>query len=215
VEQAVGVWRLLAANGKSIGRTREGEVGGTSNRNLLSSKQVNWGDWITKAAAALGAGLGILNTWNAWRQGKVRIRVVPTSVAVLNLISTNSMGQAIYGRFLSPGIAVINLGSFPVTLEEVGYEFKDGEKYPLTRIADPNWSSGVSEKLPQRLEAHASVRMSLWVQEEETLKGLRIRRAYARTACGTTVCVRNHALRRLTEQLTRGEPLMERVEKAH
>jgi hypothetical protein len=176
-------------------------------------KQMNWGDWITKAAAALGAGLGILNTWHAWRQSKVRIRVIPTRVEVLNHVSTDSAGQVIYGRFLSPGIAVVNLSSFPVTLEEVGYEFKDGEKYPLTRIDNPNQRSGVSEELLQRLEAHGAVRMSLWRPEEERLRGLRISRAYARTACGTTLCVRNRALRKLAEQLTRGEALMERVEK--
>jgi hypothetical protein len=174
---------------------------------------MNWGDWITKAAAALGAGLGILNTLQAWRQSKVRIRVIPTRVEVRNHVSTSSSGQAIYGRFLSPGIVVMNVGSFSVTLEEVGYEFKDGQKYPLTRIDDPNRWSGVSEKLPQRVEAHAAVRMSLWPQEEERLRGLRIRRAYARTACGTAVYVRSRVLRRLTEQLTSGEALMERVEK--
>lgn len=154
-----------------------------------------------------------MNAWHAWRQSSVRIRVIPASVEVLNLISTDSLGQAIYGHFLAPGISVVNLGSFPVILEQVGYEFRDGEKYPLTRIATPSRSTGVAEKLPQRLEAHGVVRMSVWVQEEERLRGMRIRRAYARTACGTTVWVRNRVLGRLTERLTRGEAIMERVEK--
>ena len=92
---------------------------------------MNWGDWITKAAAALGAGLGILNTWHAWGQNKVRIRMIPTRVDALNHVSTDSAGQV--GRFLSPGIAVVNLSSFPVTVEEVGYEFKDRRKIPVNK----------------------------------------------------------------------------------
>lgn len=173
---------------------------------------MNWGEWITKAAAALGAGLGMLNTWHAWRQSKVRIRVTPTRVEVLNHVNTDSGGQVIYGRFLSPGIEVINLSSFPLTLEEAGYEFKDGEKYLLTRIDDPKQYSGVSKTLPQRLESHGALRMSLWPQEGEHLRGLRIRRAYARTACGANVRTRNHALRTLNEQLMGSEALMKRIE---
>ena len=177
---------------------------------------MDWGDLVTKSAAGLGAGLGIFNSWHGWRQGKVRLQVTPTMVKVQRNIGQTASGAAIQQPFLSPGIAVVNLSSFPVTVEEVGYDLKSGDVYPLSRIdARGQWSqSGMwtPDRLPQRLEARASLRVAWWDKDEDSLKGKRIRSAYARTACGARVRRSNRVLRNVAERLANRHAVMEPVE---
>jgi hypothetical protein len=177
---------------------------------------MDWGDVITKAGAGVGTFLGVVNAWRSWRQSKVQIRVTPTRIIVLNPVEVGATGNPVYGRFFSPGILIVNLSSFAVTIEDVGYEFPDGERYALSRIDAPGRfvAAGlhVAESFPQRLESHTSLRVALWDKEEERIRGMRIHRAYAKTSCGTTVVIKHRLLRSLTDQLTCGEPLFERVE---
>src|SRR5580704_3366668 len=131
---------------------------------------MNWVSWVTLGIAILGAGLGIFNTWHGWRQSKVPIRVTPTKVELDNFVGQDAAGGAIYGRFLSPAVAIINLSSFPVTVEEVGYEVDGGEKHMLSRIDAPaRLAAGgqfwISDRLPQRLESRSALRMA-WAKED-------------------------------------------------
>jgi hypothetical protein len=68
-----------------------------------------WKDMTTVGLAALGAGLGVMNTWNALNQRRERLDVRPTYAVDPN-------GQ----RPTMLSIAVTNLSSFPMTINEVG-----------------------------------------------------------------------------------------------
>ena len=177
---------------------------------------MDWGDLITRTAAALGASLGLFNSWQNWRHHRVRIRVTPITVTVKRTVARDSHGGEITQPFLSPGVAIVNLSSFPVTLEEVGYELKAGETYRLSRIDAPaRWStmgSPILEELPKRLEARSSIRLSWWDEDEQSLKGKRINRAYARTACGTLSHGRNRTLRKMASRLAQGSDVVEAIE---
>ena len=173
------------------------------------------GDLITRIAAALGAGLGLFNSWQNWRQNRVRLRVTPISLQVRRDVSNDGHG-VITGLFLSPAVAVVNLSSFAVTLDEVGYELGGGENYRLSRIDAPgrrsNGGHWISDKLPQRLEAKSPIRLSWWEEDEQKLKGKRIRRAYAKTACGKISVGRNRTLRTMAKHVAQGNNVVEPVE---
>jgi hypothetical protein len=66
-----------------------------------------WQDMVTLGLAGLGAVLGVMNTWQAMSRERLRLRVRPM--------------QIVSGGGLSFGIEVVNLSSFPVTVEEVGF----------------------------------------------------------------------------------------------
>jgi hypothetical protein len=71
----------------------------------------------------------------------------------------------------------------------------------------------IPETLPRRLDAQASLRMA-WLQEDEnSLKGKRIDRSYAKTACGTVARSRwrNRALLTLADRLAGGRAGVEPV----
>jgi hypothetical protein len=128
------------------------------------------------------------------------------------------MGSVLYRQFLSPGVKVINRSSFPVTLEEAGYDLQDGQSYPLTRLDAPGrYSSGgqiwIPDKLPQRLEPRSSLCLAWWDKYEEELKGKKIQHVYAKTACGARSRGRNRGLRAMAEKLAQGNAVMIPVEK--
>ncbi len=119
----------------------------------------------------------------------------------------------------SPGLKIVNMSSFPITLEEVGYFLKGGENYLLTRLDMPGQRSDSGflwspDKFPQMLEARTSLRIALWDKDEDELKGKRIVGAYAKTTCGVTAKVGrfNHKLRTLSNELSKGNAVMTPVE---
>lgn len=180
---------------------------------------MDFGDLITKAGAGVGTGLGIFNSWHAWKLRTVNIRAIPTAVKVWRALHQGPTGNPILGHFLVPGVEVINLRSFPVTVKEVGYEVKDGTTHPLSEIdASLRWTQTgagtipIVEKLPQRLEPRASLRMAWPENDEPNLRGKQIRRAYVKTVCGTTARARSSALTELAWKMTHGEQVVERVE---
>ena len=126
---------------------------------------------MTRSGAALGTGF------------------IPTSVKVRNMVQQGASGNPIYGLFVSPGVRVVNSSSFPVTIEEVGYEMHEGDLYPLSRIENIEQWTGTFSRLPQHIESHASMSLALWNREEDKVRGRRIRRAYAKTTCGTLIRV--------------------------
>ena len=75
---------------------------------MSSFEVLPWRDYLTFAAAMIGAVLGVMNMWNTIDQRRVRLRITPKHVLSVN------------GR--SFAIEVINLSAFPVTIDEVGFE---------------------------------------------------------------------------------------------
>jgi hypothetical protein len=77
-------------------------------QHMASLEFLPWKDFITLGAALLGAGLGIMNTWNSLSQRRVRLRVTPSHAIVV------PFGIDMFS------IEVVNLSSFSVTVKEVG-----------------------------------------------------------------------------------------------
>jgi len=125
---------------------------------------MDWSDLITKAGAALGAGLGVLNSWQAWRQRTVDVRASHVMTTVDRVVL--GPGQAIPKPVRSPGVLVVNRRSFPVTIEEVGYDIGTDGHYILSRLDSPgrytNKERLIEDRLPQRLEARTSLRVTWW-----------------------------------------------------
>ncbi|MDR3574430.1 MAG: hypothetical protein P4L50_11235 [Anaerolineaceae bacterium] len=145
---------------------------------------ISWIDYVTLAIAAVGAVLGIMNTWNAMNQNRVRLKVRP--------VDTISMSQ---GR-LGFGIEVINLSAFPVTVDDVGFSIKGQkiDKFGRLSVLQPGVIDG--KPWPRRLEAREAV--SLYVDRNAAAgHGHKIDKAYAKTACGMTFFGDSEALEQL------------------
>src|SRR3546814_11210717 len=84
----------------------------------------SWQEALTLGIAALGAFLGVMNTWQAINRDRVRLRVRPLSVMA---IATGDQGY---------GIEVVNLSSFPVTVEEVGFTLNRSEESRVGKECD-------------------------------------------------------------------------------
>jgi hypothetical protein len=127
---------------------------------------------FTIICAVIGAVLGIINTYYAFVQRRVRLRVVP------------KVGCFVYpaGQF-GPDIGCIeitNLSTFPVTVADVGFTIKgDPRKNPRAQIIQPIIHDGGS--WPRRLEARTSVTVYF---ELLPLRQHKIKKAYAMTDCG-------------------------------
>jgi hypothetical protein len=107
---------------------------------------MNWSDLITKSGAALGAGLGIFNSWQAWRQRAVDVTVSVITMTVPRFL--NQPGGTISKPFRSPGVLVVNRSLFPVTIEEVGYDIGNGGPYVLSRLDSPGQYSNEGRWFP-------------------------------------------------------------------
>ena len=128
-----------------------------------------WKDYLTMTAAMIGAALGIMNTWNSMSQRRVRVRVIPQFVTGVD------------GTPIGFSIEVINLSAFAVTLAEVGFRTAEGRKVPL-----PAASFSDNGRLPRRLEAREAV-SAIFGPKDFSAPNVKLRAAYARTACGRTI----------------------------
>ena len=128
----------------------------------------NWTEAITLALAALGAVLGVMNTWQALNANRVRLRVKPA--------------HAISSSGLMFSIEVVNLSAFAVTVSEVGFTI-DGNTIKKRRAAIPSPILLDGGSWPRRLETREST--SLYFDTALLAgHGRRLGRAYACTACG-------------------------------
>lgn len=148
-----------------------------------------WRDYLTFAAAIIGAVLGIMNTWNSLNQRRVRLRVTPK-----HTISVPD-GQRGFA------IEVINLSAFAVTVDEVGFEIggRNVTKNPRAVIAYPDLPDG--KPWPRRLEPREDVSVHLNVAHMAVHRGKKIGRAYATTACDETRYGNSPALGQLRKEL--------------
>jgi hypothetical protein len=149
----------------------------------MNLETLPWKDFITMGAAALGAGLGIMNTWNSLNQRRVRLRVTP-----MHTFSVPGGQQGF-------GIEVINLSAFPVTVIDVGFSIgrRLGKAGRLS-VIQPILIDG--KPWPRRLESRESV--STYPDPRELVgHGKKIGKAYARTSCDTVVLRDSGALKQL------------------
>ena len=104
-------------------------------------------DVVTMSVALVGAVLGVMNTWNAMDQKRVRLRVSPrVAVPVIDGEFGKTMGC----------IEVINLSSFPVSIHEVGFTLRrNSRKGNRLTIVQPITNDG--RPLARRLESRQSV----------------------------------------------------------
>ncbi|MEO5829532.1 MAG: hypothetical protein ABIQ36_03085 [Rhodanobacter sp.] len=135
----------------------------------------------TLAIAAVGAVLGIINTWRAVNQNRVKLKVLPAHAIPLGGAPRNI-------RFC---VEVTNLSQFAVTIEDAGVLFhgtKDRGSIinPLLPDRGP-W--------PRRLEPHSSV--TVYSELPESNGGHKIKCAFARTQCGYIKTGTSPALRRI------------------
>ncbi len=121
----------------------------------------------------LVAVLGIINTWHALDQSRVKLKVLPAQAF--------PVGGA--PESIDVSVTVTNLSSFPLTVNEVGFYFKglahDDKRAVFT---DPVLLDG--GPWPRRLEPRSSV--SVFGELPDPAPGLKLRCAYATTDCGTT-----------------------------
>ena len=134
--------------------------------------------------AILGAVLGVINTLHSLDSSRVKLRVVPGHVIPGG---TAPRGVNIY-------VAITNLSTFPVTVNEVGFFYRGTDKrgvfvYPVVGDGGP-W--------PRRLEPRSSV--SVYDEAPEALPGHAVRCAYARTDCGVTKEGKSPALRQIARE---------------
>ena len=130
---------------------------------------ISWMDYVTLATAGVGAVLGIMNTWNAMNQQRVRIRVTPNFVMTLD---RDPLGVS---------IEVINLSAFPVTVAEVGFMASNRGRMVVT-----NPSSYDGRSLPCRLEPRAAISI-MFGPRDSGIPNVALGSAYARTACGRNI----------------------------
>jgi hypothetical protein len=145
-----------------------------------------WKDFITLSAALLGAGLGIMNTWNAMSQRRVRVRVNPTFTLTVD------------GDPLGFSIEVVNLSTFPLTIAEIGFEAGRGRR---VIVQAPRFLDGGN--LPRRLDSREAA-SALFTPQNFGVPpaGITLGKAYVRTACGRTIYGDSPARRQFAQMIT-------------
>lgn len=146
----------------------------------------NWKEVLTLVIAALGAVLGLLNTWNTISARRVRLLVKTTFAYSLDDLDAPPM----------MGIEVINLSAFAVTVTEVGFLLLDSKSRatatPPLIIDGKPW--------PRRLEAREAVSTYLHRPDGERR---RVKAAYAHLASGETITGKGPAIKNLRAAMAR------------
>ena len=155
-------------------------------------REMTWPTLITLAIAILGAGLGIFNTWQGLRDRAVRLRVIPKYAEPVD----DQM------RKVGPpciSIEVQNLGSYPVTVEEVGLLIENAASDLPRRAAFLPQYVMMGPKLPHRLDRQDSITVAVPINSlpDEDFTG-----AFARTAAGQMVKGTSAALTDIAEIIT-------------
>lgn len=122
---------------------------------------------VTFALGTLGSVLGVMNTWRAINKDKVKLKVVPKSV--------KPIGNA--DPEINICIEVLNISSFPVTIEETGFVLS-GTKM---RMAIINPITINNSNPPFKLDPRSSITVYGKLYDSKICD---IKSAYARTSCG-------------------------------
>ncbi len=171
--------------------------------------------WIAIIGAitgVLGFGLGLWNAWVAWRQQRIRLRIVPVTLlsfppegGKVHPVSfvENSQGEAVARIW---GIEVINEGC-PVKIKEVGYLLNDTDDRAV--IMHQHQLPTCRVTMPYQLERHDSVSIYADVFKEGDLPTMfeqlaKHKCAYARTTSGKQFTGTNDLLKDLTRKCAAG-----------
>ncbi len=137
----------------------------------MNMQVLPWKDIITIGLAFLGAALGVMNTWSALSQRRVRLVVRPTYALDPHGIRPTMLS-----------ISVTNLSNFPMTVDEVGFTGRDGARRgKRAMIAQPQVIDG--KPWPRRLELREAVSLYFGVEDVQRDPKL-LAKAYAGTECG-------------------------------
>ncbi|WP_395008569.1 hypothetical protein [Undibacterium sp.] len=139
---------------------------------------------ITLAVAAVGAVLGIINTWRAIDNDRVKLLITP-------VWRIHDVGDDyIVAR-------VINRSSFDVTIVDVGFNFwfsgKHAQAFP---------GGGFGKSLPYKLEARTSAIFYLIASTSVDKRIWRISGVYVHTDCGLKFNRTNAVLRGFVREKT-------------
>jgi len=142
-------------------------------------------DAITLCLASVGAVLGVINTWKALDRDRAKLKVIPKHAI--------PFGDA--DPRLRFGIEVINLGTFALTVREVGVlyygvQHRGAIVRPILLDGGP-W--------PRRLEPRTAV--SVYSQGLPSQDG-RVRCAYAMTDCDLMFEGSSPALEQMSRELS-------------
>ena len=119
----------------------------------MNIEALPWKDIITIALASVGAALGIMNTWNALSQRRVRLVVRPTYA-----LDPNGSRPPMLS------ISVTNLSSFPMTINEVGFTGPKGAKRgKRAMITRPHVIDG--KPWPRRLGSREAVSLYFGLED--------------------------------------------------
>ena len=129
-----------------------------------------WKDALTIGLGAVGAVLGVMNTWKDLSQRRVRLVVRPTFA-----FPTNGAAPML-------SMSVTNLSSFPITINDVGFTgWRGGKRGKRLVITGPRTMD--DKPWPRRLESREEVSVYLDFDDVPRDRKL-LARAYAHTACG-------------------------------
>lgn len=172
----------------------------------------DWAALIGAVTGVTGVILGILGTIDRYRRDQVRLRVTP-KIAWVNrrgtaLVADRSADPEVDpARGLAPNrliVEVVNLGSFPVTISEVGFGRAGGR----TRICIPLPELPSGGSLPTRLEPRQALQAFCnFPSGVEQRKGLEAARAFAETDCGAVAYGTSPAFERFVAELCDRKPL--------
>ncbi len=144
-------------------------------------------------AAVVTAYLGIYKFINERRKTKVHLEVIPLSVLERNGITIISWTKDTFNSDELFGIKIVNLSSFDITVDEVGFLLSEGNKMkPIRNI----------ELLPKKLGSRESVTIDCDLEGDNPIPlsdVSLIKEAYAKTACGHTATGKSKALDELIE----------------
>lgn len=124
---------------------------------------------VTFSIAALGAVLGVINTWVGLSKERVRLAVIPKHAIPVGAAASN----------IELGIEIINLSAFPVTISEVGVFYRGTTK----RSVIPNPIDLDQRGFPRRLDSRES--MTIYCEKPRAVvDGHRMSSVFAKTDCG-------------------------------
>ena len=159
-------------------------------------------DVIIAIAAFSGMGLGFYNLWNEQNKKKVKLKVIPKSVLQSgtnsvgqNMILTSSNEFNINNTQDEFAIEIINLSTFPVVIDEVGFNIsgtKARMSLPVPVLHDNN------KEWPRKLESREAVTVYSSLRELLSTPSLsKVSNAFAKTSCGHSGTGKTEALSQL------------------
>lgn len=131
---------------------------------------------VTFGIAIVGATLGVVNFWRALDRDRTKLKVIPK-------LYKSTGGESGFS------VEIINLSLFTISVAEVGFFLKNGER--LVGLE----SFGTNKILPERLESRAAFTFYFAPGTDQDKRATEIRHAYAWTSCDRVFAGNSKALK--------------------